>query len=119
MAPMQYTSRNNAECKRIHQNRVYKYDLITGTCPLYQYELQAMLDSSVYGVDWERRVLTYPHIPNNKPGVLLVGKTGRFAYIKNLAHNYNNYEPLVPEIKEICRHEKIVVVPIILPPYGT
>lgn len=130
MAPVQYITRHNAVCKVIHQNLAYKHGLITGTCPVYRYEPQAVLDSSAYSMYWDRQVLTDRHTAHNKPDVLLVDKTGRSAYIIDVAipHNSNierkyvekkvNYEPLAREIKEIWRLERVVVVPIILSATG-
>ncbi|CAD7084609.1 unnamed protein product [Hermetia illucens] len=130
MAPVQYITRHNAVCKVIHQNLAYKHGLMTGTCPVYRYDPQAVLDSSAYSMYWDRQVLTDRHTAHNKPDVLLVDKTGRSAYIIDVAipHNSNierkyveekvNYEPLAREIKEIWRLERVVVVPIILSATG-
>lgn len=45
IAPVQYTIRHNAECKVIHQNLAYKHWQITGICPVYRYEPEAVHDS--------------------------------------------------------------------------
>lgn len=74
-----------------HQNPAYKHWLITGKCPVYRYERQPTPNSSSYSMYciWTG---TDHHMPHNKPEMLLVDKTGRFAYIIYVAILKGNTE---------------------------
>jgi hypothetical protein len=65
----------------VHQEPAIKCGLPEGpSVPYYKYELQSMLESSIYRLCYDRSITTDRSIHNNRPYIIIRDKTIKKAY---------------------------------------
>ncbi|CAD7002869.1 unnamed protein product [Ceratitis capitata] len=130
LAATEYLTRHNHVAKIVHQCLALRYGLITEERPYFKYTPQAVLESSLTKIYWDRSILTDHPTAHNRPDILLIEKRDKRALLIDIGvpntHNLQEcytekckkYHSLAYEIKDMWRLQNVEIIPIIVSSTG-
>ncbi|CAG9773702.1 unnamed protein product [Ceutorhynchus assimilis] len=121
IAPKEYLNRHNDVAKIVHSHLCHKSHLIKEIPPYYKYNPSSVIENESTKIYWDTLIVTDKQILHNKPDILYINKTGKYAFVidfavpadSNIINAYTakvtKYQDLLYELKRIYDLKKIEV----------
>ncbi|MBZ5796461.1 hypothetical protein K8353_40995, partial [Burkholderia contaminans] len=108
LAESAYLGRHNQLAKMVHQQLALKYGLLATAPPYYKYNPEAVLETEVAVMYWDRLIITDRTVDFNRPDIVLINKQQRRGIIIDIAvpltHNIQKTER-----EKITKYENLAI----------